>query len=282
MNLITNAFTFSIKEMQWSDVWDFLLKVGIVIVLFFVFALIIRVSVKGIEKLLDKKQVTGVFHKFILSIIKIAAYVVLIITLLSAFNINTAPLLTALGTLGLAVGLALKDHMSNLASGILIAVNKQFAIGDFVGCSQAMGTVEKVELFNTKLKTIDNRIIYIPNSHFTQNTVTNYTKEDIRRVDIAIGVSYNAEVDQVKMAIGNILESNEKVMKEPAFFVGLIDFGNSSVNFTVRAWVKTVDYWEVYFYINEQIKTEFEKQRIIIPFPQLDVHFDQSADIDKQ
>ncbi|MBN2852191.1 MAG: mechanosensitive ion channel [Clostridia bacterium] len=281
MNGITNAISFSLQDFKWSTFWDFLFKVGVVIVLFFVFAMIIKFSLKAIEKMLDKKQVTGVFHKFILSIIKVVAYVVLIITLLGAFNINTAPLLTALGTLGLAVGLALKDHMSNLASGILIAINKQFAIGDFVGCSQVMGTVEKVELFNTRMKTIDNKVIYIPNSHFTQNTVTNYTKEDIRRVDISIGVSYSAVVEQVKLALGNIIQSNEKVLKEPAFFVGLIEFGNSSVNFTVRAWVKTVDYWDVYFYINEQIKSEFEKQNIQIPYPQLDVHFDKTNLIDK-
>jgi len=275
MVLLTNILNFSFIEMKWSDVINFAIKLAAVIIGFIIAAFIIKLLIKGLEKILNKKLVRRPFVGFILSVTRIVLYVVLVLIILGFFNVSTAPLLTVLGTFGLALGLALKDHMSNLASGILIVVNKQFKVGDYIECNNASGVVEKVELFTTKLITIDNKAIFVPNAHFTQNAVTNYTREDIRRVDIAIGVAYSSKVDDVKKAIDNIIKANNAILEEPEYFVGLINFGDNSVNFTVRVWVKTENYWNVYFFINEQIKSEFEKQHIEIPYPQLDVHIDK-------
>jgi len=275
MVLLTNILNFSFTEMKWSDVINFAIKLAVVIIGFIIAAFIIKLLIIGLEKILNKKLVRRPFVGFILSVTRIVLYIVLVLIILGFFNISTAPLLTVLGTFGLALGLALKDHMSNLASGILIVINKQFEVGDYIECNNASGVVEKVELFTTKLITIDNKAIFVPNAYFTQNAVTNYTREDIRRVDVAIGVAYSSKVDDVKKAIDNVIKSNDAILEEPEYFVGLINFGDNSVNFTVRAWVKTADYWNVYFFINEQIKSEFEKQNIEIPYPQLDVHMDK-------
>lgn len=267
--------SFSISTLTWSNILDLAIKVGIVVITFFVFRIVIKLTLKAIDKVLLKKQIKGIFHNFIISIIKVVVYIILILTLLGAFEIDTTPLLAVLGTFGLALGLALKDHMANLASGILIVVNKQFALGDYIGCEGVDGTVVKLELFNTKLKTLDNKIVYIPNSNFTKNAIINYTKESTRRVDVSIGVSYNTKIADVKKAIDNIIEKNNKILKEPESFVGLVEFGDSSINFVVRVWTETINYWEVYFYINEAIKVQFDKQNIEIPYPQLDIHMNK-------
>jgi len=266
---------FSFTNINWSDVINFAIKLGAVIIGFIISAFIIKLLVKGLEKILNKKLVRKPFVGFILSVTRVVLYVVLVLVILGFFNVSTAPLLTVLGTFGLALGLALKDHMSNLASGILIVINKQFEVGDYIECNNVSGVVEKVELFTTKLVTIDNKAVFMPNAQFTQNAVTNYTREDIRRVDISIGVSYSAKVDKVKQVINDIIKSNDAILEEPEYFIGLVNFGDNSVNFTVRVWVKTENYWNVYFFINEKIKSEFEKENIEIPYPQLDVHMNK-------
>ncbi|MCK5812235.1 MAG: mechanosensitive ion channel family protein [Clostridiales bacterium] len=262
----------NLSSLTWPIVLDYAIKVVIIIVAIIILTMIIKFSLKGLEKILDKRQVRNPFIGFIISVTKIVSYVILILIVLGFFNINTAPLLAVLGTFGLALGLALKDHMSNLASGILIILNKQFKIGDYIGCANTAGSVEIIELFSTKLITFDNKAVFVPNSLFTQNAVINYSREDMRRVDVAIGVSYSAKVENVKSIIESIVTENEKILSVPSHFVGLTDFGDSSVNFTVRVWTKTEDYWDTYFYINESIKREFDKQKIEIPFPQMDVH----------
>ncbi len=270
MNYLASLPNFS--SLTWSIVLDYAIKAAIIIVAFLVLSLVINFSLKGLAKILNKRQVRNPFIGFIISITKIVSYVILVLIVLGFLNINTAPLLAVLGTFGLALGLALKDHMSNLASGILIILNKQFGIGDYIGCTNVAGSVEIIELFSTKLITFDNKAVFVPNSLFTQNAVINYSREDMRRVDLKIGVAYSVNVESVKKSIESIVANNEKILHEPAYFVGLTDFGDSSVNFAVRVWTKTKDYWDVYFYINEAIKKEFEKQNIEIPFPQMDIH----------
>lgn len=260
------------SSLTWTIVLDYAIKGVIVLVTFIILSLFIKFSLKGLTKILNKRQISNPFVGFIISITRISLFAILILIVLGFLNINTAPLLAVLGTFGLALGLALKDHMSNLASGILIVINKQFGIGDYIGCGDVAGSVEKVELFSTKLITFDNKAVFVPNSIFTKNALTNYSREKIRRVDIKIGVAYSVNTDNVKKAVEEIVLANEKILREPEYFVGLTDFGNSSVNFVVKAWTKTEDYWDTYFYINEAIKKEFDKQNIEIPFPQMDIH----------
>jgi small conductance mechanosensitive channel len=229
---------------------------------------------KAIMKKLEKKEVKDTFYIFIVNIVKIVLWIIVGLIFLQILKIPMTPLVAVLGTLGIGVGLALKDHMSNIAGGIIIAVNKQFEVGDYIKCSDMEGMVEDVELFFTKLKTFDNKAVYAPNSIFSSNNVFNYTKNDMRRVDVSIGVSYDASFDEVKSVVAGILDANELIKKEPEYFIGIKEYGDSSINIIIKVWTDTSEYWNVFYYINDMLKREFDKKGIEIPFPQLDVHTD--------
>lgn len=274
--VISNGVSGILEEAGLSGIWpgiiDYAARILLVIIGFFVVKLIIKILLKYIKKWLGNKQVKSPFHRFILGIFKAVMWILAIFLFLQVLKVPISPVVAAVGTLGLGVGLALKDHMANIAGGIMIAVNKLFEVGDYVKCSGTEGIVEGVELFFTRLKTVDNKVVFIPNATFTGNPVYNYTKENMRRVDVSIGVSYSASVDYVKDTLIGLMAANELIKKEPAAFAGITDFGDSSVNLTVRAWTDTSNYWDVYFYINETLKKEFDAKGIEIPFPQLDVH----------
>ncbi len=257
---------------SWPALVDYLVRIGIVLVLFFVFLIIMKIMKKILRKSLERKKVKNTFHRFIISIFQAGAWILIILVFLQILKVPLTPLVAGLGTLGIGLGLALKDHMSNIAGGIMIAINKQFDVGDYIKCGDTEGFVEDVELFFTRIRTFDNKIIYAPNSIFPSTSVFNYTKENLRRVDVSIGVSYHSGIDNVKDVIEQLLESYELVKKEPSVFVGITSYGDSSINFIVRAWTETQNYWPVYFHINEMLKKEFDKNGIVIPFPQLDVH----------
>lgn len=257
---------------SWPGVVDYLVRIGIVIVLFFVFLLVMKILKKILLKMLQKKSVKNTFHRFIINIFRIGAWIIMVLIFLQILKVPLTPLVAGIGTLGIGLGLALKDHMANVAGGIMIAINKQFDVGDYIKCGETEGFVEDVELFFTRVRTYDNKIIFAPNSIFPNTSVFNYTRENLRRVDVSIGVSYNSGIDNVKRVIEEMLASYSLVKNEPVPFVGVISYGDSSINFMVRAWTETANYWPVYYYINEMLKKEFDKSGIVIPFPQLDVH----------
>jgi len=257
---------------SWPGVVDYLIRIGIVVVLFFVFWLVMKILKKVLLKLLEKKSVKNTFHRFIVNIFRVGAWLIIILVFLQILKVPLTPLVAGLGTLGIGLGLALKDHMANVAGGIMIAINKQFDIGDYIKCGETEGFVEDVELFFTRIRSYDNKIIFAPNSIFPSNSVFNYTRENLRRVDVSIGVSYSSGIDKVKTVIEEMLSSYSLVENEPVPFVGVISYGDSSINFMVRAWTETANYWPVYYYIVEMLKKEFDKNGIVIPFPQLDVH----------
>jgi small conductance mechanosensitive channel len=256
----------------WPVVIDYAARIVLVIIGFFVFKLIIKLMLKAIKKRLDKKPVQSAFQSFTLSIVKAAMWIIVMLLFLQVLKVPLSPVVAAIGTLGLGVGLALKDHMANIAGGVMIGVNNLFSVGDYIKCAGTEGVVDKVELFSTRLRTVDNKLAFVPNATFSSNSVFNYTKENLRRVDISIGISYNAQIDEVKQVLLDMMAANELIKTEPAAFAGVTDFGDSSVNLTVRAWTETSNYWDVYFYLNETLKKEFDARNIEIPFPQLDVH----------
>lgn len=259
-------------SISWPTVIDYGIRIVGVIACFFAFKVILNLMMKMLGKRLEKKNIKNTFHSFIISLTRAALWIIVGLIFLQILKVPMTPLITALGALGIGIGLALKDHMSNIAGGVMIAINKQFDVGDYIKCTDIEGFIEDVELFFTRLKTFDNKIIYAPNSIFAANNVTNYTRENLRRVDVAIGVSYESKIEDVKKVIGELLASNELIKKEPASFIGVTNYGDSSVNLIIRAWVDTSNYWEVYFFINERLKKEFDSKGIVIPFPQLDVH----------
>lgn len=256
----------------WPEVIDYAVRVVLVIVGFFIFKLIINAISKAVVKRLESKGVKSTFFSFIVNILKAVLWIIVILFFLQLLKVPLSPVVAAIGTLGLGVGLALKDHMANIAGGVMIAVNKQFEVGDYVSCAGTDGLVDSVELFFTKIRTVDNKIVTVPNSAFSSNSVTNYTKENMRRVDVTVGISYSADIEEVKNVLHEIMAGNDMIKSDPAPFTGVTEFGDSSVNLTIRAWADTADYWDVFFYINETLKKEFDARGIEIPFPQLDVH----------
>lgn len=198
--------------------------------------------------------------------------VVVVLTALEQVGVESTSFLAILGAAGLAIGLALKDSLSNFASGVMIIFFKPFKIGDFVTAGGVTGKITEVHLFNTEFTTGDNQKVLVPNGAITAGSIVNVNAHPKRRVDLTIGVGYGDNLKIAKDTIIKIIEANDKVLVEDGITVAVAELGDSSVNFVVRAWVMTPDYWEVKWALTENIKNTFDKEGISIPFPQRDVH----------
>jgi small conductance mechanosensitive channel len=194
-------------------------------------------------------------------------------------GVETTSFVAALGAAGFAVGLALQGSLGNFAAGILLLTFRPFRVGHFIEGAGTAGTVEEVHIFNTRLRTPDNKSIVIPNSQLTGSTITNFTAKTERRVDLTFGVSYSDDIDKVKAVIREVMAEDERILAEPAPVVGLMSLGESSVDFVVRPWVKSENYWPVLFDLNERMKKRFDAEGISIPFPQRDVHIIEKAKV---
>jgi small conductance mechanosensitive channel len=225
--------------------------------------------IKGLRKSSKLDETLVVFFK---NIIYYALLVVVILTALKQVGIETTSFLAILGAAGLAIGLALKDSLSNFASGVMIVFFKPFKIGDFVTAGGVSGTITEIHLFNTEFKTGDNQKILVPNASITSGSIINVNAHDKRRVDLLIGVGYEDDIKKVKELLTSIVASHEKVLQDEANKIAVSELADSSVNFIVRAWVNTPDYWDVRFELIETIKTQFDQEGITIPYPQTDVH----------
>ena len=234
-------------------------------------------AVNKIVKLLGKvlRKVKGMDEtliKFLENIVYYALMIVVILTALGKLGVETTSFLAILGAAGLAIGLALKDSLGNFASGVMIILFKPFKVGDFVTACGVTGSVSEVGIFNSVFITGDNQKIIVPNSAITSSSITNVNAFDTRRVDLVVGISYDDDIKKVKEILTNILNSNEKVLIEKGITVAVSELADSSVNFVVRAWVNTPDYWDAKFGLTESIKTTFDKEVITIPYPQQDVY----------
>lgn len=202
-------------------------------------------------------------------------YVLLIVVILAALGqvgIETTSVLAILGAAGLAVGLALKDSLSNFASGVMIIMFKPYKIGDVITAAGTTGKIKEIHLFNTEFTTPDNQKILVPNSAITAGSIININAHDTRRVDLIIGIGYDDDIKKAKKILTSIVESNDKVLQEEGITIVVAELADSSVNFAVKAWVNTPDYWDVKFALTEKIKVTFDKEGISIPYPQTDVH----------
>lgn len=195
-----------------------------------------------------------------------------VLAAISQLGVNTTSFIAVLGAAGLAIGLALQGSLSNLGAGVLLIIFKPFKIGDVVEAGGALGAVEELNIFTTQLKTPDNKVVIIPNSNIMGGNITNYSAKDTRRVDLVFGVGYSDDLKKVKEELVNILNEDERVLKDPAPVIAVSELADSSVNFVVRPWVRSADYWGVYFDLHETVKRRFDDQGISIPFPQRDVH----------
>ena len=227
---------------------------------------------KFLRRLMKKRGTDQTLVGFICNLTYAGMMAFVIIAAVSKLGVQTASFVAVLASAGLAIGLALQGSLSNFASGVLMVIFKPFKAGDYIEGAGAAGMVEEISIFTTVLKTIDNKKVIVPNAKMMGDNIINYTARDIRRVDLVMGVSYGDDIDRVKAVVMDVLAKDPRVLEDPAPFVGLLEMADSSLNFVVRPWVKTADYWGVYFDVNETVKKRFDAEGITIPFPQRDVH----------
>lgn len=248
------------------------LKVLFAIIIFFVGKYFAGVAQKLVRKLLNSRKVDPTVVSFVANLAWAIVLVFAVIATLGQIGVQTASLVAVIGAAGLAVGLALQGSLSNFASGVLMVLFRPCRVGDYIEAAGIAGTVDEITIFSTKLRTPDNKVIVAPNSSIMNGTITNYSAMDTRRIDLVIGVSYSADIALTKKILTEILDNNQYVLKDPSYTVGLAELANSSINFVVRPWVKTADYWTARFQLLEQIKNALDAADIGIPFPQMDIH----------
>lgn len=251
------------------------LKILFAIIIFFVGKYFASLTQKLVGKLLNSRKVDSTVVSFVANLAWAIVFVFTIIATLGQIGVQTASLVAVIGAAGLAVGLALQGSLANFASGVLMVLFRPCRVGDYIEAAGIAGTVDEITIFSTKLRTPDNKVIVAPNSAIMNGTITNYSASENRRIDFLIGVSYTADIALTKKVLTDILDNNQYVLKNPSYMVGLSELGNSSINFVVRPWVKTADYWTAYFDILEQIKNALDAANIEIPFPQMDIHVKQ-------
>jgi small conductance mechanosensitive channel len=232
----------------------------------------IRVVMRGIRKSFERRDLDPSLRGFLQSLISITLKVLLLVTVAGMLGIEMTSFLALLGAAGLAIGMALKGTLSNFAGGVMILILKPFKVGEYITSVSHSGTVTSIQIFNTTLLTPDNITITVPNGQLSESSVVNYTRQETRRVDIEFGIGYGDDIDKAKKVILDVLESDERIFRDPAIFVAVKSLGDSSVNIVTRSWTKTTDYWDVYFNVVEKVKKAFDKNNITIPYPQRDVH----------
>lgn len=249
-----------------------ILKVLAALLVFLIGKFIARFLSNSFEKALEKAKVDPTLRHFLGNMSYYVCMTVVILAALGQLGIQTTSFLAVLGSAGLAVGLALQGSLSNFAAGVLLILFRPFQVGEYIEGGGIGGTVEEIQLFVTRMKTPDNKAVFVPNSKLMGDSIVNYSRNATRRCDMVIGVSYDDDVDEVKALLLEILSKEERVLKEPAPLVGLNEFGDSSVNFILRPWVKTSDFLATKLDLHMEIKKRFDEKDISIPYPQQDVY----------
>ncbi len=227
---------------------------------------------RGLRKVLQAQKVDKILETFVSNIVYWLLMAFVIIAAITELGVKTTSFIAVVGAAGLAIGLAMQGSLSNFAAGVLIVLFRHYKVGDYIEAGGVGGSVMAVQILTTTLKTPDNKTIIIPNSQIMNGIITNYSANDTRRVDMTFGVGYDDDIDKVRTAIKEVIEADPRVHKEPAPVIVVGALADSSVNFNVRPWVNTSDYWPVYWDLTEAIKKRFDKEGISIPFPQRDVH----------
>lgn len=243
------------------------------IIIFIVGRIVARIISNTVAKMMTKGKVDETLVKFAKNMIYIALMVFVILAALGKLGIETTSFAAIIAAAGLAIGLSLQGTLGNFASGVMLILFRPFKVGDFVEAGGVSGVVEEIQIFSTKMKSGDNKEITVPNGQIVGSTITNYSAKETRRVDLVIGVSYEDDLKKVRAVLEDILNSDERILKDPAPTIGVLELGDSSVNFAVRPWVKSGDYWPVLFAVQENVKLRFDAEGISIPYPQQDVHF---------
>lgn len=267
-----------------SKYWDMIvvyateygLKVIGAILIFLIGKWVANKLTKVVSTLMERSKVDTTLIRFAENVIYVLLMVVVILAALNGLGVETTSFVAILGAAGLAIGLALQGTLGNVGSGVLLVLFRPFKVGDVVQVAGQTGSVEAISLFATMLNTPDNKVIIIPNSAVTGGNITNFSTKETRRVDLTFGIGYDDDLRAAKAVLESIVSSDERVLKDPAPFVAVSELADSSVNFVVRVWVKSADYWGVYFDTIETVKLTFDEKGISIPYPQMDVHLDKA------
>lgn len=242
------------------------------ILVWIVGSIIIKFLGKAFTRILNKRNVDASLKPFLSGIINALLKTMLVISVLGMLGIEMTSFVAILGAAGLAVGMALSGTLQNFAGGVMILIFKPFKAGDVIEAQGYIGSVSEIQIFNTILKTPDNKTIIIPNGGLSTGSMVNYSTEAQRRVDWTFGIGYGDDAAKAREVLNKLLNEDSRILKEPATFIAVSALADSSVNFVVRAWVKAEDYWAIYFDMNEKVYNTFAKEELNIPFPQMDVH----------
>ncbi len=248
------------------------IQIGVALAIFIIGRWIARWLTRVTEKLMKKSGLDDMLINFISNIVYSVLLLVVIMAALDHLGIETTSLLAVFGAAGLAIGLALKDSLANFSSGIMIILFRPFKVGDFIEAGGVSGTVEEVRLFATILRTGDNRVIIVPNGQIYGGTITNYSAKPTRRIDLVFGIGYDDDIAKARQIINDIMKQDDRILSNPEPAVVLAELAESSVNFNVRPWVKSGDYWPVRADLLEKVKLAFDANGISFPYPQQDVH----------
>ncbi len=239
--------------------------------------IVIKFLVNMLKKLLDKSGTDATIVGFLEKVASISLKVILWIMVLGNIGVKTTSFIAIVGSAGLAVGLALQGSLSNIGAGVLLIILRPFKVGDYITGGGQSGTINEIGIFNTLMTTPDNKRIIVPNSKISADSITNYSAMDTRRVDFVFGIGYDDDLRAAKQVLQDLISQDSRVLADPAPMVAVSELGDSSVNFTIRAWVKSSDYWSLHFDIIEKVKLTFDEKGISIPFPQRDIHMYQEA-----
>jgi small conductance mechanosensitive channel len=272
-----NWESIDIQEIISSYVIPWGINIILALAVFVIGRWLASMIVRGVKRLMKKADMDKALIGFLSSILNAVLLVVVVIAALEQLGVNTTSVLAVFAAAGLAVGLALKDSLSNFSAGVMLIIFKPFKVGDFVDAAGIAGVVEVIRIFNTQLRTGDNREIIVPNAQIYGGIITNFSAREQRRIDLVIGIGYEDDIRVAKQILEEILQAEERILKEPAPVILVSELGESSVDLAVRPWVNSADYWDVRSDLLETIKREFDAKGISIPYPQRDVHLHQAT-----
>ncbi len=259
-------------QISLSLVQEFGMRILLAAVIFFVGRWLAKLVTRMVKRAMMKGDVEETLLTFLGNLVYYVLLAAVVIATINQLGIQTTSLLAVLGAAGLAVGLALQGSLSNFAAGVMIVGFRPYRVGDFIEAGGVAGVVEQVQIFTTVMRTGDNKKIIVPNSQIMAGEITNYSANPTRRVDLVAGCGYGDDIDKVRKLLEDICASDERILEDPAPTIAVSELADSSVNFVVRPWVNSADYWGVYFDVTEQIKKRFDAEGIAIPYPQRDVH----------
>ncbi len=252
------------------------LKIIAAIIIFIIGKWLSGVLSRAVGKAMERAKADQVLVKFVVNLAYAALLAFVALAALAQLGIQTTSFIAIIGAAGLAIALALQGFLSNFAAGVMLIIFRPFKVGDFIEAAGTAGSVEEIMIFSTKLKSPDNKQLYVPNGSILAGTIVNYSARNQRRVDLVFGCGYGDDIKKTKALLEAIVKENPLVLDDPAPTIGVLELGDSSVNFAVRPWVATPDYWDVHFQITEEVKQRFDEAGISIPFPQRDVHLLQN------